>query len=178
MLAPRQARDALDKTSTCYRGERSGADRYEEGPEPTWLAEVWTAAVAAGVAVPVRRVPGVLRQACPLPAVHVPARQAGRDLRRSAFRWEDGHLRLATTGTPLRIVWTWPGLDPVTLDPCMVSVSRDPAGGWFVVLHVDMANPDVLPTTGQVVGVDLDLLGFLVLSHGERIAHPGHMDSR
>ena len=33
-----------------------------------------------------------------------------------------------------------------------------------------------MPTTGRSFGVDLGLTDFLVLSHGERIAHPRHMD--
>lgn len=48
---------------------------------------------------------------------------------RSAFRMKDGKLHLAKTTAPLAFVWSWPGIDPATLDPTMVTVSREPDGG-------------------------------------------------
>lgn len=87
--------------------------------------------------------------------------------------WREGQLR-----RPPWIVWTWPNPDPATLGPCTVSVSRDRAGRWFVVLHVDVRDPDPMPATGQSVGVDLDLLDSPVLSNGERTAHPKQMARR
>ncbi len=60
---------------------------------------------------------------------------------RSAFRMRDGHLWLAKTAAPLRFVWTWPGVDVTALDPTSVTVTRDPAGRWFVTFHVDVPGP-------------------------------------
>ena len=60
---------------------------------------------------------------------------------RSAFRMRGEELRLAKTAAPLRFVWTWPGIDPATLDPTSVTVVRDPAGRWFVTFHVDVPWP-------------------------------------
>ena len=57
---------------------------------------------------------------------------------RSAFRMRGGVLRLAKATAPLGFVWTWPGIDVASLDPTSVTVSRDAAGRWFVVLHVDV----------------------------------------
>ena len=54
-------------------------------------------------------------------------RQAG-SYTRSAFRWRDGQLWLAKTSAPLRLVWSWPNIDPATLEPTGVTVSRDPEG--------------------------------------------------
>ena len=53
---------------------------------------------------------------------------------------------------------------------------HNPAGRWFVILHADVPEPAPLATTGKAVGVDLGLTDFLVLSTGERIPHPRHMD--
>jgi putative transposase len=47
-----------------------------------------------------------------------------------------------------------------------------------VTLHVDVEAPPPLPATGQTVGVDLGLIDFAVLSNGERIPHPKHMEAR
>jgi putative transposase len=78
----------------------------------------------------------------------------------------------------LRFVWSWPGIDPAALDPSTVTVSRDPAGRWFVVFHVDVPAPEPLPAAGRGVGVDLGLKVFAVLSTGEHISHPKHMELR
>ena len=57
-----------------------------------------------------------------------------------------------------------------------MTVSRDPAGRWFVVLHADVAGPEPLPVSGESVGVDLGLKDFAVLSTGEHIPRPRHME--
>jgi putative transposase len=53
-------------------------------------------------------------------------------------------------------------------------VSRTAAG--FVTFALDQPNPTPLPATGRGVGIDLGLTDFAVLSTGETIAHPRHMD--
>jgi putative transposase len=91
---------------------------------------------------------------------------------RNAFSLCDGMLRLAKMTTPLRIVWTWPDIDVITLSPTSVTVAKDPAGRWFVTLHVDVPDPMPLPATGKSVGVDVGLTRFATLSTGETIPHP------
>lgn len=97
---------------------------------------------------------------------------------RSAFRMRDGVLSLGRTPGVLRFTWSWPNIDPGTLNPSMVTVSRDPDGRWFVTLAVDLEAPAAPRPTGDVVGVDLGLKDFAVLSTGERIPHPRHMQRR
>jgi len=87
-----------------------------------------------------------------------------------------GALWLAKTSQPLRFVWSWPDIDVTTLDPSTVTVCRDPDGRWFVTFAVDVDAPIPPVLTGETVGVDLGLTDFAVLSTGERIAHPRHMD--
>ncbi|MGW0433335.1 RNA-guided endonuclease InsQ/TnpB family protein [Micromonospora sp. NPDC003197] len=97
---------------------------------------------------------------------------------RSAFRVRDGALRLGKTPGVLAFVWSWPDIDVAALDPTMVTVSRDPDGRWYVTFAVDAGTPATLEPAGRVVGVDLGLTDFAVLSTGERIAHPRHMERR
>jgi putative transposase len=85
-------------------------------------------------------------------------------------------LHLAKMRDPLPVVWTWPGTDLAELGPTSVTVSRDPVGRWFVTFHADVPDPAPLPATGESAGVDLGLTDFAVLSTGERIVHPRHMD--
>jgi putative transposase len=105
-------------------------------------------------------------------------RRQSAEYTRSGFRWRDGRLWLAKMTEPLDLVWSWPGIDPATIDPTTVTVSRDPDGRWYVSLAVDVPDPAPLPPTGQVVGVDLGITDFAVTSDGQRIANPRHLDRK
>jgi putative transposase len=91
---------------------------------------------------------------------------------RSGFRYRDGRLFLAKMSTPLAFAWSWPDIDPASIDPTTVTVSRDPCGRWHVSFAVDVADPEQLPATGAVVGVDLGIKDFAVTSDGEKIPNP------
>jgi putative transposase len=85
---------------------------------------------------------------------------------------------LAKMRAPLRLVWSWSDVDPVTLQPTSVTVSRDPDGRWYVTLHVELADPAPLPPTGRAVGIDLGITDFAVTSDGSRIANPRHLQRK
>ncbi len=95
---------------------------------------------------------------------------------RSAFRMKGTDLWLAKMSDPLKVIWTWPGISLAVLNPSSVTVARDPAGRWFVTFHAEVPDPEPLPATGQAAGIDLGLKDFAVLSGGQRIPHPRHMD--
>lgn len=97
---------------------------------------------------------------------------------RSAFRMRDGQLWLAKSSAPLRIVWSWPDVDLAGLNPSTVTVSRDPDGRWFVSFAVDLDAPEPVEPIHGPVGIDLGLKDFAVLSTGEHIPHPKHMEQR
>ncbi len=42
---------------------------------------------------------------------------------------------------PLKVIWTWPGIDLAALNPTSVTVARDPAGRWFVTFHAEVPGP-------------------------------------
>ena len=71
--------------------------------------------------------------------------------------------------TPLEFAWSWPDIDPASIDPTTVTVSRGPCGRWYVSFAVDVTDPEQLPATGAVVGVDLGIKDFAVTSDGEKI---------
>ncbi|MEU1230634.1 transposase [Streptomyces sp. NPDC005828] len=54
-----------------------------------------------------------------------------------------------------------------------VSVKRE-GKRWFVVLTVEQAQPEPLPATGSVVGIDMGIASFLTTSGGEHVANPRH----
>ncbi|GAA2303939.1 RNA-guided endonuclease TnpB family protein [Nonomuraea roseoviolacea subsp. roseoviolacea] len=97
---------------------------------------------------------------------------------RSGFRYRDGRLFLAKMDAPLAFVWSWPEVDPASIDPTTVTVSRDPCGRWYVSFAADVAVPDRLAAAGTVVAVDLGVTDFAVTSDGEKIPNPRHLARR
>jgi putative transposase len=91
---------------------------------------------------------------------------------RSGFRYRDGKLALAKMATPLAFLWSWPEVDPTTIDPTTVTVSRDPCGRWYVSFAVDLADLEPPPAAGAPVGVDLGITDFAVTSDGDKIRNP------
>jgi putative transposase len=98
--------------------------------------------------------------------------RASAEYTRSAFRWRDGHLTLAKMNAPLAIVWSRPLPDGA--DPSAATVSRDPAGRWFVSLLVEDPTVRPLPAVESVVGVDAGVTSLVALSTGEKVANPKH----
>jgi putative transposase len=95
--------------------------------------------------------------------------RASAEYTRSGFRWRDGLLTLAKMDVPLAIVWSRPL--PEGVEPSTVTVSRDPAGRWYVSILVDTRIDHLAPSTAEV-GVDAGLTCLLTLSTGEKIANP------
>ncbi|MCX4649736.1 transposase [Streptomyces sp. NBC_01446] len=54
-----------------------------------------------------------------------------------------------------------------------VSVKRE-GRRWFVVLTVEQVQPEPLPATGSLVGIDLGIANFLTTSDGEFVPNPRH----
>lgn len=54
-----------------------------------------------------------------------------------------------------------------------VSVKRE-GKRWYVVLTTEQDQPESLPATGSVVGIDMGITSFLTTSNGEHVANPRH----
>ncbi|MFD6997011.1 RNA-guided endonuclease InsQ/TnpB family protein [Streptomyces mirabilis] len=99
--------------------------------------------------------------------------RASAEYTRSAFRWRDGRLTLAMMDQSLDIVWS--RSLPDGAEPSTVTVSRDPAGRWFVSLLVE--DPTVRPLTDaahEAVALDAGLTSLVTLSTGEKVTNPRH----
>jgi putative transposase len=97
---------------------------------------------------------------------------------RSGFRYRDGRLFLAKMNTPLAFTWSWPDIDPASIDPTTVTISKDPCGRWYISFAADAADPAQLPATCAAVGVDLGIKDFAVTSDGDKIANPRKLARR
>lgn len=85
----------------------------------------------------------------------------------SAFRWDGEQRRLAKQTKPLKIRWS----RRLTGKPSTVTVSRDPAGRYFVSILVE-EDTTLLPVINQVSGLDLGLKDVVVTSEGGRSGNP------
>ena len=97
--------------------------------------------------------------------------RASAEYTRSGFRYRDGQLHLAKMTGPLAVVWSRPLPDGA--EPSTVTVSRDPAGRWFVSLLCECA-VEPHPASAAVVGVDAGITSLAALSTGEKILNPRH----
>ncbi|MFF3584445.1 RNA-guided endonuclease InsQ/TnpB family protein [Streptomyces mirabilis] len=98
--------------------------------------------------------------------------RASAEYTSSAFTFRDGRLKLAKMAGPLDIVWSRPL--PEGSVPTTVTVSRDAAGRWFVLMLCDDPTVKPLAATDAAVGIDVGLDHLLALSTGEKIANPRH----
>lgn len=62
---------------------------------------------------------------------------------------------------------------PVVGNVKTVSVKREGAK-WFVILTAEQPEPEPLPPTGSVVGIDMGIANFLAGSNGEFVPNPRH----
>jgi len=89
----------------------------------------------------------------------------------SAFRWEaeKRSLTLAKMEAPLAIVWS----RAFSGDPTTITVTKDPAGRYFVSFLVE-EEIALLPPADAVIGLDMGVSALVTLSTGEKITNPKH----
>jgi putative transposase len=174
-LAARQARWATERTGTSYRETDAALTAMKRLPELAWLTEVSSVPLQQTLRHQHRAFQAFFAGRARSPRYKSRRGRQSAHYTRSAFRYQGGELHLAKLHAPLAFVWSWPAIDPATLDPTTVTVSRDPDGRWYATLHVQAADPAPLPATGHTVGIDLGISDFAVLSDGERIANPKHL---
>ncbi|MGK5519033.1 RNA-guided endonuclease InsQ/TnpB family protein [Micromonospora sp. URMC 107] len=177
-LAARQARYHAEGKSTSYAETDRALTEMKKQPDLTFLGEVSSVPLQQTLRHQHTAMTAFFAKRARYPRYKSRHGRQSASFTRSAFRLRGGNLSLGKTPGVLRFVWSWPNIDPAGLAPTMVTVSRDPDGRWFVTLAVDVDTPTAPEPTGEVVGVDLGLTDFAVLSTGERIPHPRHMERR
>jgi putative transposase len=175
-LAARHTRYATEGKSTSYRETDAALTAMKQTPKLAWLSEVSSVPLQQALRHQHAAYASFFAKRGRYPRFKSRHGRQTAHYTRSAFRIKDGELWLAKATEPLRLAWSWPDVDPADLAPTTVVVSREPDGRHFVTFAVDVPDPEPLPAAGEGVGVDLGLNDFAVLSTGERVAHPRHMD--
>ncbi|MDX1266135.1 MAG: transposase [Oceanisphaera sp.] len=103
------------------------------------------------------------------PAFNSKRHRQTAEFTRSAFKYRDGKLFLAKSKTPLDIRWSreLPG------EPSILTVSRDQTGRYFVSCLCEF-EPQKLPVTPNMTGIDLGLKDLFITDQGERVGNPRH----
>ncbi|SCL13795.1 RNA-guided endonuclease InsQ/TnpB family protein [Micromonospora inyonensis] len=177
-LAARTARWRTDHVSTSYAETDRALTELKKQPDLKFLGEVSSVPLQQTLRHQHTAMTAFFQERARYPRFKSRHGRQSASFTRSAFRLRDGTLSLGKTPGTLAFVWSWPDIDPAGLDPTMVTMSRDPDGRWFVTFAVDVETPTAPEPTGRVVGVDLGLTDFAVLSTGERVPHPRHMERR
>jgi putative transposase len=177
-LAWRRQRYQANKTGTTYAQASAYLTALKATEELTWLNEVSCVPLQQAIRHQQAAYAAFFAKRARYPRFKARDGRQCAEYTRSGFRWRDGRLFLAKMDAPLAFAWSWPGIDPASVDPSTVTVSRDPCGRWYVSLAVDVPDPDPLPATGRAVGVDLGVKDFAVTSDEQRIANPRHLERR
>jgi putative transposase len=177
-LAARHARWATERKPTSYRETDAALTAMKRLPELAWLNEVSSVPLQQTLRHQHNAFAAFFAGRARYPRYKSRRGRQAATYTRSAFRWRDGQLTLAKMTSPMTLVWSWPAIDPATLDPTTVTVSRDPDGRWHATLHVEVADPTPLPATGRAVGIDLGISDFAVTSDGQRITNRRHLERK
>ena len=177
-LAWRRQRHHAEKTGKTYAQASAYLTAMKATEELTWLNEVSSVPLQQAIRHQQAAYTAFFAKRARYPRFKSRQGRQSAEYTRSGFRWRDGALFLAKMDAPLPFTWSWPGIDPATIDPSTVTVSRDPCGRWYVSFAVDVPGPEQLPATGRVAGVDLGVTDFAVTSDGQRIANPRHLERR
>ncbi|MFI0406327.1 RNA-guided endonuclease InsQ/TnpB family protein [Actinomadura sp. 3N508] len=177
-LAWRHHRWRQDRVGTNVPQANAFLTRLKQTEEFAWLSEVSSVPLQQALRTQQRAFANFFAGRARYPRYKSRRGRQSMEYTRSGFRWREGRLTLAKTNAHLHFVWSWPDVDPATLVPTTVTVSRDPDGRWYVSLAVEAADPDQAAATGAMVGVDLGVADFAVTSDGERIANPRHLERK
>jgi putative transposase len=177
-LADRQARYHTERKSTSYAETDRALTELKREPEFAWLCEVSSVPLQQTLRHQHTAFAAFFAKRAGYPRYKSRHGRQSASYTRSAFRMRDGALSLGKVPGTLAFVWSWSTIAPSALDPTMVTVSRGPDGRWFVTFAVDVETPAAPEPTDQSVGIDLGLKDFAVLSTGEHVPHPKHMERR
>lgn len=101
------------------------------------------------------------------PAFKSKKHRQSAEFTKSAFSYRDGKLYMAKSRVALDIRWS----RPLPSEPTTVTLSKDWAGRYFVSC-LCVFEPEALPVTPKMIGIDLGLKDLFVTSEGERIGNP------
>jgi transposase len=115
-LAARHARWATERKPTSYRETDAALTAMKRLPELAWLNEVSSVPLQQTLRHQHKAFAAFFAGRARYPRYKSRRGRQAATYTRSAFRWRDGQLTLAKMTSPMTLVWSWPAIDPATLD--------------------------------------------------------------
>jgi putative transposase len=154
-----------------YADTSAALTALKREPETAWLNEVSSVPPQQALRHLGRAFRHFFEGRAKYPTVKKKRERQSAEYTTSAFRWdaEKCSLTLAKMEAPRAIVWS----RAFTGDPTTVTVTRDPAGRYFVSF---LAEEEIapLPPTATAIGLDMGVSALVTLSTGEKITNPKH----
>lgn len=144
----------------------------KQQPETAWLNDVSSVPLQQALRHLDRAFRNFFEGRAKDPAFHKKHGRQAATYANSAFRWETTTraLTLAKMEAPLDIHWS----RSFSGTPTTVTISKDTAGRYFVSFLTE-EEVAALPVVNARVGVDVGLKDLAVLSTGEKVANPRHL---
>ncbi|GAA1797262.1 RNA-guided endonuclease TnpB family protein [Actinomadura chokoriensis] len=177
-LAERHRAYHTDGKNTSYRQTDAALTAWKKTQDPAFLSEVSSVPLQQALRHQHTAFANFFAGRARYPRFKTRNSRQSAHYTRSAFRMNNGELRMAKTTAPLAFVWSFADVDLATLNPTMVVISRSPDSRWYVTFAVDTDTPDPLPAAGHQIGLDLGVKDFAVTSDGDRIANPRHLERK
>ncbi len=101
------------------------------------------------------------------PAFKKKTSKQSAEFTKSAFKYRDGKLYMAKSKEPLTVKWS----RELPCEPSSITISKDCAGRYFVSCLCEF-EPEVLPVTAKMTGIDLGLTHFAIEDDGTKHRNP------
>lgn len=139
---------------------------YKSDPTSLWLADVSAVALQQTMLHLGQAYSRLFKQKNSFPQFKSKHGKQSFSLMKTAFRIEDDQFYIAKCTSPISVHWT----RDLPSEPSSCTLSKSPTGQWHVSF---VCKYFPAKTTGLgVIGIDLGLKDFAVLSTGEKVSNP------
>lgn len=160
---------AKDKVRIGCKEANAALTLLKKDPEKAWLNEVSCVPLQQVLRHQQSAFSNFFEKRAGYPSFKKKHHRQSAEFTRSAFKYVGGQLFLAKNKVPLDVRWS----RELPSDPSTVTVSKDWAGRYFVSCMCEF-EPDKLPVSPLMVGIDLGLAELFTRCNGVKEPNPRH----
>ncbi|CAG8867611.1 IS200/IS605 family transposase ISPa18 [Pseudomonas fluorescens] len=160
---------AEDKARIGFREANAALTLLKKDPEKAWLNDVSCVPLQQVLRHQQTAFTNFFEKRAGYPSYKKKHHRQSAEFTRSAFKYVGGQLFLAKSKVPLDVRWS----RDLPSAPSTVTVSRDCAGRYFVSCLCEF-EPEKLPVSPLMVGIDLGLTDLFTRCNGVKEPNPRH----
>ena len=160
---------AEDKVRIGFKESNAALTLLKKDPEKAWLNEVSCVPLQQVLRHQQKAFTNFFEKRAGYPSFKKKHHRQSAEFTRSAFKYVGGKLFLAKSKVPLYVRWS----RDLPNDPSTVTVSLDRSGRYFVSLLCEF-EPEKLPVSPRIVGIDLGLADLFTRCNGVKERNPRH----